>query len=167
MYLKINTDIQCINDRIGQNYLAGLVNNDIGVHFQNILQNDIKDSNIFINNQRQRDKNNFHITVINVMDFNKLKKEKSFSMYLLVNTLNEFNNFNVLGIGMAQKNDNIAYYVILENDDLNHIRQSLGLKKIDFHITLGFNYKDVHGISKGIKSKIIDIDKPLNFRKPI
>jgi hypothetical protein len=54
----------------------------------------------------------------------------------------------MLGIGKAEAKGNTAYFVVCQSEKLDAIRTRFELPKHDFHITLGFNQKDVFGVPK-------------------
>ena len=105
----------------------------------------------FTENQIKRDGGHYHITVINVADYNRLSKRMGIDRF--VNSLDPIfkypiDDLKLLGVGRAQKNENTAFYVVCESDKLEAVRGRFELGEQDFHITLGFNFKDVFGVSK-------------------
>jgi hypothetical protein len=54
----------------------------------------------------------------------------------------------MLGVGTAQKNENRAYFVVCRSEKLQAIRKRYNLPEQDFHVTLGFKFKDVFGVRK-------------------
>ena len=60
----------------------------------------------------------------------------------------EIDDLNMLGVGSAKKETNAAYFIVCESDKLDAIRIRFGLPKQDFHVTIGFNPKDVFGVRK-------------------
>jgi hypothetical protein len=57
-------------------------------------------------------------------------------------------DLKLLGVGRAQKNENTAFFIVCDSAKLEAIRNRYELQKQDFHVTLGFNFKDVFGVSK-------------------
>lgn len=102
----------------------------------------------FANNRDKRDGEYYHITVINVMEWNELKTSKS-PEELEIIFLKFIDDIVFEGIGKAVKGDNETHFVVVDSVQLNSIREELGLDKKDLHITLGFDKKDVFGVSKG------------------
>jgi hypothetical protein len=105
----------------------------------------------FTENQIKRDGGHYHITVINVADYNRLCK--SMGMDKFINSLDPIfkypiDDLRMLGVGRAQKNENTAFYVVCNSGKLEAVRVRFELGEQDFHITLGFNFKDVFGVSK-------------------
>lgn len=105
----------------------------------------------FTENQIKRDGGHYHITVINVADYNRLCK--SMGMDKFINSLDPIfkypiDDLRMLGVGRAQKNENTAFYVVCNSGKLEAVRGRFELGEQDFHITLGFNFKDVFGVSK-------------------
>lgn len=145
--------VSYLKDRLGNNYLGINVPYEIVEPYLTKLEELIGKENyeIFTKNQQQRDHGNYHITVINVMDYNKLSKDIGIDKF--INSLElvfdyVIDDLEMLGVGMATKVDNSAYFVVCQSDKLDAIRTRFGLGKQDFHITLGFNPKDVFGVSK-------------------
>jgi hypothetical protein len=142
-----------LKDTIGNNYLGINIYLEIAQPFLNELKEIIgeEDFKIYTDNQKKRDHGHYHITVINVMDYNKLSKEEGVDKF--VNSLEpifkyEIDDLRLMGIGTATKNENRAYFVVCESDKLDAIRTRYNLPKQDFHITLGFKWKDVFGVPK-------------------
>jgi hypothetical protein len=109
------------------------------------------DFEVYTKNQKNRDHGSYHITVINVMDYNKLSKEMGVDKF--INSLEpifkyEIDDLKLLGIGTATKNENRAYFIVCESEKLESIRNRYNLPKHDFHITIGFKWKDVFGVPK-------------------
>lgn len=142
-----------IKDTIGNNYLGIKIDKSIIDKFLNDLKDIIGDSDYeeFTSNQQKRDHGSYHITVINVMDYNRLAKELGMDKF--VSSLDmvmkyEIDDLKMMGVGTAERNGNRAYFVVCESDKLDDIRDRYNLPKQDFHITLGFKHKDVFGVRK-------------------
>ena len=142
-----------IRDVLGNNYL-GL---DIPVSVVQPYLNELKDIlgeddyAKFTENQIKRDGGHYHITVINVMDYNRLSKQMGIDKF--VNSLDPIfkypiDDLRMLGVGRAQKNENTAFFIVCDSAKLEAIRIRYELQKQDFHVTLGFNWKDVFGVRK-------------------
>ena len=100
-----------------------------------------------------RDHDHYHITVINVMDCNRLSKEMGMVDFVKsVELAFEYpvEDLEMLGVGEASKNANTAYFIVCSSDSLDAVRTRFNLTKQDFHITLGFNAKDVFGVPKNV-----------------
>jgi hypothetical protein len=109
------------------------------------------DYETFTKNQQLRDKGHYHITVINVMDYNRLMNQMGVDSF--VNSLDpilkyDIDDLKMYGVGTAEKNGNRAYFVVCKSDKLDAIRTRFDLPKQDFHITIGFKDKDVFGVRK-------------------
>lgn len=59
------------------------------------------------------------------------------------------------GVGRAEDKGSVAWFVVCESPELQAWRAQQGLPPKDFHITLGFDPKDVHSKSKGLDSIVI------------
>lgn len=142
-----------IRDIIGNNYLGINIHEGVVQPFLNELKDLIGDSDYeeFTNYQQKRDHGNYHITVINTMDYNRLAKESGVSNF--VNSLDsifkyEIDDIRMLGLGTAERGGNRAYFIVCESDKLDAVRTRYNLPKHDFHITLGFKHRDVFGVPK-------------------
>jgi hypothetical protein len=62
-----------------------------------------------------------------------------------------------MGIGTAEKAGNKAYYIVVRSEKLQEVRKRYGLPEQDFHVTLGFKWKDVFGVRK---NKVIKENEP-------
>ena len=141
-----------LKDSTGQNYLGINIPSDIVDPFRNELETHLgADCELFINNQQKRDAGHNHITVINVMEYNRLCKEEGIDKF--INSLEpifkyEIDDLEFSGVGTAAKNDNKTFFIVCESDKLDAIRTRYNLPKQDLHITIGFNPKDVFGVPK-------------------
>lgn len=151
-----------LKDSIGQNYLGIKLNKETIEPFLEKLKDILKDEfEEYTNYQRKRDNGHYHITTINSMDYNKLSKEIGISKF--VNSLDNIFNYPIddlkmMGIGTAQKNENKTFYIVCKSDKLDAIRKRYDLADHDFHITLGFKYKDVFGVRK---NQVVNFNSPL------
>jgi hypothetical protein len=163
-----------LKDTIGNNYLGIKFDNSIVEPFLNKLKDVLSedDYEIYTSNQQKRDHGSYHMTVINVMDYNRLSKEMGISNF--VNSLESsfdyvIDDLQLLGLGTANKNENTAYFVVGKSEKLQAIRQRYSLPEHDMHITLGFKWKDVFGVRKNevmdIKSKFLHILKQEFYKK--
>jgi hypothetical protein len=147
-----------IHDIIGNNYLGINIPTGIIDPYLTELQEIESKYEEFTSLQRQRDHDKYHITVINVMDYNKLYKEigSEFPKELESKILKyPIDDLKFMGIGSAEKNGNRAYFVVCKSEKLDAVRKRFNLPECDFHITLGFLHKDVFGVRKNevIKKK--------------
>ena len=56
--------------------------------------------------------------------------------------------FDFFGLGKTVKNSDVCYFIVLESQEANELRKTVGLANRDFHITLGFDERDIHNVSK-------------------
>lgn len=97
----------------------------------------------------------YHITIIPAYEWIKLSSNNPSEIDAYITPLiGKDLDFIVGGIGTATKNEHTTYFLTVQSNHLTSIRENLNLAKHDFHITLGFKYKDVFGIPK---------DKPVIF----
>ncbi len=147
-----------LRDSIGNNYLGLNIPEGVVDPFLNDLKDIIGDDDFetFTKCQKDRDHGKYHSTVINVMDYNALSKKMGMDKF--INSLDELmkyeiDDFRMMGIGTAEKNGNRSYFIVCKSEKLEQIRTNYGLPKHDFHITLGFKYKDVFGVDKSVVLK--------------
>jgi len=150
--------VSYLKDRLGNNYLGINIPHEIVDTYLTKLEGILseEDYQLFTRNQQTRDSGKYHITVINVMDYNRLSKEMGVDKF--INSLElvfdyDIDDLEMLGIGTAAKDTNTTYFIVCKSDKLDAIRTRYELPKHDFHITLGFNPKDVFLVRK---NKVID-----------
>jgi hypothetical protein len=107
-----------IKDTLGNNYLGIDIPNGVVEPFLNELKDIIgeDDYEVFTENQQKRDHGGFHMTVINVMDYNRLAKEAGIDKF--VNSLDPIfkypiDDMKMMGVGTADKNENRTFYVVV------------------------------------------------------
>ena len=144
--------ISHIKDSVNNNYLAINIYSDVVSPFLSKLKNVLSNEyDTYVKNQQNRDNNHHHITVINVMEYNKLSKDMGMSEF--VNSLDSvlkytIDDLKMMGLGSASKNENTAYFVVCKSEKLDAVRKRYNLPPYHFHITLGFKWKDVFGLPK-------------------
>lgn len=145
--------IQHIKDTLGNNYLGIKIYPETVSPFLNDLKEILgeEDYELYTDAQKKRDNGSHHITVVNVMDYNNTMKSIGVDDFVKrVGLLFKYgiDDLKLMGIGSAQKNENKAYFVVCKSDKLDAVRKSFNLPEHDFHITLGFKYRDVFGVRK-------------------
>jgi hypothetical protein len=145
--------IEHVKDAIGQNYLAikidSLELHPFMDHLRSLLRKE--DFDLYTRNQKTRDKEEHHITVINVMDYGRLTKAMGMDKFVeaIQHVLEyEIDDLQMLGVGKAESKGNTSYFIVCESDKLDAVRTRFELTKQDFHITIGFDKKDVFGVVK-------------------
>lgn len=156
---KLNTwiitgQLNIINDKAGNPYVALVVENDIGLLYQHCLENYIDKD--YISNQQKRDHNNFHITVINAMQYGKVKNNNLLPQ--LNNSLGKTFSMFSYGVGSIEesKNDKKAWFIVVENMELTNWRNQFNVSAQDFHVTLAFKNGDVFGQRKNRETVVIN-----------
>ena len=145
--------IEHVKDAAGQNYLAIKIDS-LELHpFMDQLRSllEKEDFDLYTSNQETRDKGEHHITVINVMDYGRLTKTMGMDKFVeaLQPVLKyEIDDLQMLGVGKAEARGNTAYFVVCDSDKIDAVRTRFELPKQDFHVTLGFDKKDVFGVPK-------------------
>jgi len=145
--------VEHVKDTNGSNYLGIKIDKLEVLPFLDKLRSVLgkEDYDLYTQNQQTRDHGVYHMTVINVMDYGRLTK--AMGMDKFVAALQpifdyEIDDLEMLGVGKAEGKGNVAYFVVCQSDKLEAIRTRFELPKHDFHITLGFNQKDVFGVPK-------------------
>ena len=145
--------VNYLKDVLGNNYLGLDIPKHVVEPFLNELRDILGEDDYtkFTENQIRRDGGHYHITVINVAHYNHLSKNMGIDKF--VNSLDPIlkypiDDLKLLGVGRAQKNENTAFFIVCDSAKLEAIRTRFELGEQDFHVTLGFNFKDVFGVSK-------------------
>lgn len=117
--------------------------------------------------QQDRDHGKFHITLINVMDYERLMKTMGIDTF--VNSLDsifkyEIDDVKFLGMGTATKGTNQTYFIVVKSDKLKDIRDRYNLPEHDFHVTIGYKFKDVFGVPKNTVMKKENIEFLKNLK---
>ena len=174
MYIEYIKDITN-NNFLGVNIYAEMVYPYLE-KMKTILGEDYDE---YIKYQQDRDRGKHHCTLLNVADLNKVTKDltKIKIVSELVGT--KITDFRVIGLGSAERQGNRTYYLVVRSEQMQDIRRALKLDEIDLHITLGFKYKDVHGVRKyvviqdvdpfigALKQYYFDYDTSFNFCKEL
>lgn len=147
----MNIRLSYITDIMGNNFIGVDIYPEIVLPYLEKLKNILNDEyEEYINIQKNRDHGKYHITVINVMEYNILCREMGMNKF--VNSLNHILNMeftvNLIGLGTAEKNANRAYFVVVKSEELQEVRKKYGLPDQDFHITISMKWKDVFGVRK-------------------
>jgi hypothetical protein len=156
---SISAQIEIIQSSTGQDYLALTVNNNDVAPYVDFLGKQL-DSD-FIQNQQNRDHQQYHITIINAMQLGKLKKHNPEDLNkILKEYLDKIFEISTDGIGLAidSKKQSQAWFVVCQNTELTQLREKLLLPPQDFHITLAFDKSDVFGQPKDNSSIIYTND---------
>ena len=136
-----------LTDNKGQAYLAGKINKaDITQYLEQLkmILGDKYDT--FRQHQSARDHSQFHVTVVNPLEYQTLTDKDSL--------MNEKLRVQLHGLGRVSQGQHTSYFVVATSTDGEFLRQKILLKPKDFHITLGFKAKDVHGVAKNEKTLI-------------
>jgi hypothetical protein len=105
----------------------------------------------YIFNQKKRDSNHHHITVINPIHYKQLQENlgvESFEESLEEVFDGEYTDIQLKGIGSTTNGVDITYFIVVDSEQLQEIRIKYQLPLQDFHITLGFKDNDVFGVKK-------------------
>lgn len=135
-----------LTDNSGLIYIGGKVNPaDLELYLSQMKKILGDDFTLYRQNQSTRDHQNFHITLINPYEYQKLKKDIAIGITLSV---------SLSGLGRVTFNEKTTYFVVAQSIQATRFRQNLMLSNKDFHVTLGFSPSDIYGVNKGIESLI-------------
>lgn len=137
---------QTIKDVIGNDYLVVVIDKYIMQPYIDLFHQIVKGERgeIMSANLLKRNHQIYHLTVMNVPEY-----YRAITMFGGIKV--PINDIELLGIGMASNApDNESYYVVAKSDRLAELRESLELPPKDFHITIGFDKKDVFGVRKNV-----------------
>ena len=145
--------VSYLKDIIGSNYIGVNIYTDMVTPYLVRLKSILVDSyDEYIGYQKNRDGDKYHITIFNVHEYNSILRK--YGIDKVTNILSKYfeYEFNVtfMGLGKATKNENTAYFIVVKSEEIQEVRRIFGLDEKDLHITLGFKYKDVHGVPKNI-----------------
>ena len=120
-----------IRDVAGNNYLGIKIEKALVEPYLNELKEILgSEYETYTNLQQQRDSGQYHITLINTMDYNKLSKQ---GIDQFVNSLElvmkyPIDDLQMLGVGTAQKNENRAYFIVCRSEKLQAIRKRYDIR---------------------------------------
>lgn len=111
--------LEYLKDIVGNNYIGVNIYTDIVTPYLSQLEEILEDDyDTYITNQSNRDHGKHHITVINVMEYNKISKEVGFDKF--INSLEKYFDtefeINLMGVGTAERNENRTYFVVVAQD---------------------------------------------------
>lgn len=152
----ISGKCELLKDKNGQSYLAvNILDTNYSPYANFMLQNNFQED---VERKLKRDSGCYHVTLINAAQWGSLNKKG-----LAEEVFKEFDgkevSFSTHGVGKAEKDNNTAYFVILENEAITQLRTQYNLGNQDFHMTLAFNEKDVHGVSKNKETCVFSDDE--------
>ena len=123
-----------LKDTIGNNYIGIQIPSGVVTPFLNELKDIIGEDDFksYTENQQKRDQGDYHISVINVMEYNALSKSMGIDKF--INSLDpifkyEIDDLKMMGVGTATKNENRAYFIVCDSDKLEAIRDRYELPK--------------------------------------
>jgi hypothetical protein len=141
-----------IKDSIGFNYLGIQIDKQLIESYLDKMRDILGDEfDDYIINQQNRDGGKYHMTVANVSDYNSVikkmgPKDSAIQFDTILKT--PIDDLKFMGLGRASRGENTSYFVVCKSQKLDYIRDHLGIRPHDFHITLGFKYRDVFGVRK-------------------
>lgn len=169
---KLTGEIKIIQDSSGADYLAMAVDKNCVKDFVDFLGININPE--YLEKQRNRDSNEYHVTILNVIQVGSFKKHKPEQFEAMVEEFKQQEPvFYAHGIGKVQgtkkqyKEDienglepitTEAYFIVLQNDKISELRTKHfpDWSHQNLHCTLAFKEQDVHGkgVDKGVASLV-------------
>lgn len=154
-----------IKDILGNNYLGIKFNEGQIKPFLDDLRELVDNENQYdtlVGNQQRRDhtdgEHTHHCTVLSVMEYNKLMNSMGSEFQKRIGLIQslDIQDLTFVGVGKAERAGNTSYYIVIDSPTLDEVRSSLKLEPKDFHITIGFDKKDVFGVRKNqvLKKKV-------------
>ena len=111
---------------------------------------------------------NVHVTIMNVAEWGGIKKYKP-ELLTRVECLLETQvsmAFHGIGHTMGTNMINLAWYGILSCESMVRLRENIGIRAKDFHVTMAFSPKDVFDSPKGLATMVVPVaqllGKPFN-----
>ena len=147
---EFTAQVTTLKDVVGQTYYGISVPVEVIKPYLETLQKIEPEHELYMRNQQERDGGKYHITIIPVMEvgqiMNKFGVEKAADGLEALTSLRV--PITLKGIGTGENKGSKAYFIVVESTILNNYRNGLGLPDRDLHVTIGFNPKDVFGVSK-------------------
>jgi hypothetical protein len=100
------------------------------------------DFRLYTHNQQLRDRSSYHITFVNPREHALIGPPR------LEGLVGGLGPVEMLGIGVAERAGDRAFFVVCESAFFQGLRRQLGLAQSDLHVTLGFDTADVHEVRK-------------------
>ncbi len=143
---------QYLKDSFSNNFLGIKIFNTQLEPYMTKLSSILGDQfDVYTKNKEILDRGEFFIEIISVFEFDRLVDELGMDNF--INSLEsvfqyEVDDIKFLGLGKAELSSNTSYFIVVKSEKLEDIRDKYELPKTDFHITLGFKWKDVKGVRK-------------------
>jgi 2H phosphodiesterase-like protein/predicted pore-forming effector associated with SMODS systems len=100
-------------------------------------------------NQVQRDRGSYHLTVVSPPELASLSADQVAQIESVMV------DFSLGDIGGIETGDERTYYVIISSPHIDYLRKLAGLPHRDLHVTLAFHPDDIHGVPKGIQTRLV------------
>jgi hypothetical protein len=164
---KTHIKVEIFKDSSSQEYLAAYLPEEIIQSYNKTLNTYLKNHNYsekqietYFQNQNIRDKNTHHITILNAIEFGKIKKFKGIEHIEKILFPNQNAEIVLTDIGSIKDNktNNETFYIIARSGFLDKLREDFGLKNKDYHCTLAFDEKDVFSQIKDKKTSVVNFN---------
>jgi hypothetical protein len=148
----MNYYIKILKDKKLDNFVGITIPPDVTQPFLNQLSDIVGDDyQTYTKLQQDEDQGQYYIGVMTGTEFNTCSKSLGFDKFL--NHLDHlmkvnFDDVKLIGLGKSEKGDNKSFYIVVKSELLHKVREDFLLPEKDFHITIGFKWKDVQGVRK-------------------
>lgn len=162
-----------IQDSKGADYLAVVLSDCALLHVGWAHLSDIGLEEAISARHTRDGVDNAHVTVMNVAEWGGIRKYKPELLagveYLLETPVSMA--FHGIGHTMGTNMVNLAWYGILSCDAITRLREELGMRSKDLHVTMAFSPKDVFDSPKGLATMLVPVaqllDRPLEYQADV
>jgi len=96
----------------------------------------------------------YHLTLTGFSPDDKLTSEQTNIYIEGLKNLSKEVSPQFIGLGKVQNEENESYYILVKWDEVNLLREKLGLIPLNLHITLGYHINDIHDLPKTLDTLI-------------
>jgi hypothetical protein len=143
----ITIELVHLQDSKGLKYIGGLIPKSAIVTYLQQMHTIIPSTFVDYRQQQiKRDHGQFHMTLINPYEYKETEAKKL--------NIGSSVHITLQGLAKVAKADKETFFVVVDSNQAQSIREKLGLPAKDFHITLGFKSEDIYDVSKGVERLI-------------
>lgn len=150
-YKTLRLKLAKLKDNQGQVYLGAIVSRaELSLYLTALEQLLGDDFQKYRALQAARDHQLFHMTLLTPREYQLADKalvEKLLAPDFNSNFSNQL-NVALLGLGKVEQGNKTTFFVVVQSNDAQLIRQRFLLKNKDLHVTLGFNPNDIYDVKK-------------------
>lgn len=160
-YKTLRLKLTKLKDNQGQVYLGAIVSRaELSLYLialEQLLDDDFQKYRAL---QVARDHQLFNMTLLTPREYQLVDKALVEKLLALDFNSNFSSQLNValLGLGKVEQDNKTTFFVVVQSNDAQLIRQRFLLKNKDLHVTLGFNPNDIYDVKKD-SSTLVDLKK--------